>query len=35
MEDLKQDLELLFELQNYDIKISDIDRQISLAPKLN
>ncbi|MDR1244591.1 MAG: C4-type zinc ribbon domain-containing protein [Endomicrobium sp.] len=34
MEDLSQDLALLFELQNYDIKISDIDRQISLAPSL-
>jgi predicted nucleic acid-binding Zn-ribbon protein len=32
MEDLKQDLELLFELQNYDIKISDVNKQISLAP---
>jgi predicted nucleic acid-binding Zn-ribbon protein len=32
MEDLKQDLGLLFELQNYDIKISDINKQISLAP---
>jgi predicted nucleic acid-binding Zn-ribbon protein len=32
MEDLKQDLALLFELQNYDIKISDINKQISLAP---
>ncbi|MDR1942954.1 MAG: C4-type zinc ribbon domain-containing protein [Endomicrobium sp.] len=32
MEDLKQALELLFELQNYDIKISDVNKQISLAP---
>jgi len=32
MEDLKQDLELLFELQNYDIKISDVNKQISLVP---
>jgi predicted nucleic acid-binding Zn-ribbon protein len=32
MEDLKQDLLLLFELQNYDIKISGINKQISLAP---
>ncbi|MDR2351231.1 MAG: C4-type zinc ribbon domain-containing protein [Endomicrobium sp.] len=32
MEDLRQDLALLFELQNYDIKISDINKQISLAP---
>lgn len=32
MEDLKQDLKLLFELQNYDIKISDINKQISLVP---
>jgi predicted nucleic acid-binding Zn-ribbon protein len=32
MEDLRQDLVLLFELQNYDIKISDINKQISLAP---
>ncbi|MDR2428008.1 MAG: C4-type zinc ribbon domain-containing protein [Endomicrobium sp.] len=32
MEDLKQDLELLFELQNYDIKISDVNKQRSLAP---
>jgi predicted nucleic acid-binding Zn-ribbon protein len=31
MNDLKQDLSLLFELQNYDIKISDINKQISLA----
>jgi predicted nucleic acid-binding Zn-ribbon protein len=34
MGDLKEDLELLFELQNYDIKISDINKQISIAPSL-
>jgi predicted nucleic acid-binding Zn-ribbon protein len=34
MEDLKQDLALLFELQNYDIKISDVNKQISLVPSL-
>jgi predicted nucleic acid-binding Zn-ribbon protein len=34
MEGLKQDLALLFELQNYDIKINDIYNQISLAPSL-
>jgi predicted nucleic acid-binding Zn-ribbon protein len=34
MEDLKQNLALLFDLQTYDIKISDINKQISLAPGL-
>jgi predicted nucleic acid-binding Zn-ribbon protein len=34
MEDLKQNLVLLFDLQTYDIKISDINKQISLAPGL-
>jgi predicted nucleic acid-binding Zn-ribbon protein len=34
MEDLKQDLSLLFDLQTYDIQIADINKQISLAPSL-
>ncbi|MDR3307198.1 MAG: C4-type zinc ribbon domain-containing protein [Endomicrobium sp.] len=34
MEDLKQNLALLLELQNYDVKISDVNKQISLAPGL-
>ncbi|MDR1122642.1 MAG: hypothetical protein LBL02_01250 [Endomicrobium sp.] len=32
--DLKQDLALLFELQGYDIKVSDINKQISFASSL-
>jgi predicted nucleic acid-binding Zn-ribbon protein len=34
MEGLKQDLALLLELQNYDVKINDMNNQISLAPSL-
>jgi predicted nucleic acid-binding Zn-ribbon protein len=34
MQDLKQDLALLFELQSYDVKINDINNQINLAPSL-
>jgi predicted nucleic acid-binding Zn-ribbon protein len=34
MEDLKQDLAVLFELQSYDLKIRDINNQISFAPGL-
>ncbi|MDR1087324.1 MAG: C4-type zinc ribbon domain-containing protein [Endomicrobium sp.] len=34
MEDLKQALSLLFDLQTYDIQIADINKQISLAPSL-
>jgi predicted nucleic acid-binding Zn-ribbon protein len=34
MEGLKQDLALLFELQNYDVKINNINNQISFAPSL-
>ncbi|MDR2399405.1 MAG: hypothetical protein LBD61_03120 [Endomicrobium sp.] len=34
MEDLKQGLSLLFDLQTYDIQIADINKQISLAPGL-
>jgi predicted nucleic acid-binding Zn-ribbon protein len=34
MENLKQDLELLYELQTYDVKIDDIRRQIGKAPLL-
>ena len=33
MENLKQDLELLYELQDYDIKIEKIKEQVSSAPK--
>lgn len=34
MENLKQDLELLYELQDYDIKIDDIKKQMEDAPAL-
>jgi predicted nucleic acid-binding Zn-ribbon protein len=34
MENLRQDLELLYQLQTYDIKIDDIKRQFAKAPLL-
>jgi predicted nucleic acid-binding Zn-ribbon protein len=34
MENLKQDLEMLYQLQTYDIKIDDIKRQVAKAPLL-
>ena len=34
MDNLKYDLELLYELQNYDIKINDIRKKISEVPSL-